>query len=174
VKTLLGESLPLDVPDDSSVACVRSAIRGLLGVDREVPVVLYLDSFALDDSWTVDSLNLADDSVVYVRVQRWPVAEPPAADRASASDHEGDIAFVQDFASADRASAVVALERANGNRERAVEILLDSGLQPAPKETDYAGLCREFAGVEPAIVTIVLEHVGGDVAKAREALRQMC
>jgi NACalpha-BTF3-like transcription factor len=182
VKNALAETATFELGSDCPVGTLRAMIRDHFTLPPDSPCVLYLDSFALDDSWTVGQLDLSADSVIYVRVQHRSVAlpratRPPA--NASKSDlpsaAEADIAFLQEFASSDRATAVAALERARGDRERALWSLLDAPAAHAPpKEPPTAALRREFPQLEAAIVEIVLEQVGGDAAKARAALRGMC
>jgi hypothetical protein len=184
VKNALAETGTFDIADDCSVGALRDMVRKRFSLPPNAPCDLYLDSFALQDSWTVGQLALAADSVVYLRVQNRSVALPPASRPVSSpakdaradppSDADADIAFLQEFASADRAAAVAALQRARGDRERALWSLLDAPQAHAPpKELPEAALAREFPQLEATVVGIVLEQFGGDIAKARAALRAM-
>jgi hypothetical protein len=184
-KQLTREPLQLDVAEDATVGSLKSALASHCQTDPS-NLALYLHSYRLRDTWTASEIDLKEGCTIYIRILRGHPIPSPSANPAPAptssplpqapvdtpADANDPITILTSMGFPAEASRV-ALGQANGDIQRATDILTNKRPPPTPAPPDAGSDMIEFltaAGFSEGQAMAALQQANGNPERALDLL----
>lgn len=142
-RTHLGEVFDSEFKENTQIRTLRQYVANLCSA-KDNCVLLFYDSFLLQDKWYLEEIDYQQDKEIFVKIQKKPEApvrsSPLTSSNRSSGSHDeapGELVTILIGMGFSKDQSQMALDMFNGDINQAAEYLLTGSVEPpAPTRTE--------------------------------------